>query len=728
MLRALRRPPRSCAPTRPPRAPAEAAPSRGAGYLGAALAAVALAPLLSGCAARIPAGATALDDVRVEGAREVDEGDVLAAIRSEPTAAVLGVHLWWVSYGLYDRARVEADLARIERYYRTRGFLEARVRAGRVVPTGERRVRVEVVIEEGARLTLDALRFEGLDGLTAPVRAAITDAWTLVAGDPVDEELYRDSVPAAERALTDAGYAHASVTVALDVDASRRRATLRVVIAAGPACTLGAITLRGLERLNEADLRAVVGLTPGERYSTRRLRDARAALRGLDALAEARIEPELGDGRATAIPIVITVREAALRRLEIVPGARLDAERDEAHVRLTWRSRDFLGGLRELAIGGAPSLSLARGLGGEEAARPGLATDVTLRQPGLLERRTIGAASLAWSILPDPANEFRTERIGGALWLERRFGPYALATFAYRRAVELPRAYDAGPLPASALPAGRRAAQVGYLELTIRVDRLDAPEAHEALAAWIKRDPTRAPRRGYDLSLSLQAAPTTRTFLAGDLADVRSRAELRLFAPIAKGVVLAFRFMTGFVLPIGYDAHAPARRAADADDPSTYAADMTGEVPYSRAFFSGGAGSNRGYAGRWIGLRDCAPRPDGGRELGASCSQLVGGASVWEGSVELRVELADRLAAALFLDASDVSRDLFDLRLGYPHLSIGPAVRWDSPFGPLELALGVRVPGAQRLGGALDPREAPRDTTLFGGAPVALHLQLAEPF
>jgi outer membrane translocation and assembly module TamA len=720
-----------------PRPRSRACPPSGAacsGAFGAFGVLLAVASGLAGCAAKLPGSATVLDDVRIEGTHELVEGDVARAMESRPTSAPLGVRLWWVDYGVYDREELARDLVRIERYYRTRGFYAARVKAGRVVPVEDRHVRVEIVVEEGARVVVDALRFEGLELLAPAVRAAVTDAWTLTAGDPLDEQLYQDGAPAAERALTDAGYAHAKVMVAIDLDSSVRHATVRVRVQPGPLCTLGAISFRGLAHLAEPDLRALAALGSGEPYSTRRLRDARTALRALDVLEDAQVEPDLGDPRATAIPIVITVREAAVRRLELVPGARLDAGRDEARLRATWHSRNFFGGLRELSAGATPTIALADGLGDERHVRVGLAADVELRQPGVLERRTTLVTGIGAAVVPDPANDFRSQRLAFALGLARRFGTHARAELSYRRSIDAPNAYGDASLPDNARPAGARAAQVGDLELTLRLDRLDVEEPAEGRVVPWRRDPTRAPRHGFDLALSLQVAPTARTFLAGDTADVRSRAELRVFGTLAKGVVLAFRFMAGFVLPLDYDAHAPTRRAPDAADPSSYADDTSREVPYARAFFAGGLGSNRGYPSRWIGLRDCAPSSPanggapGAREVGEACSLVVGGASVWEGSLELRFDVAERLAAALFVDAGDVSRGLFDLRLGYPHLSVGPAVRWGTPFGPLEVALGVRVPGAQRLGGALDPRETPRETALFGRAPIALHVRLVEAF
>jgi len=60
------------------------------------------------------------------------------------------------------------------------------------------------------------------------------------------------------------------------------------------------------------------------------------------------------------------------------------------------------------------------------------------------------------------------------------------------------------------------------------------------------------------------------------------------------------------------------------------------------------------------------------------------------------VPIAEKFGAAIFVDASDVSRDGF--RLSEPHLSTGAGIRYDTPVGPLRADLGFRVPCMQKVG------------------------------
>lgn len=667
-----------------------------------------------GCPAHLKGGQTALDAVELvrdpagRNPEGLDEGDVEGAIASAPTSKFLGLRLWWVDYGLYDRAIVDKDLQRVERYYRARGYYEARVLAGRVIRTGERSVKVQIVVHEGARVHIGTVQAFGWESVPKKVRDRILDAWSLTPGAPLDEQEYLKAGQVAERILTEEGYAHAAAKLGVDVDLVKHLATVHVELVPGPPCTLGAITIRGLHELSEPAVRKVLLLRPGDEFSTAELRGARNALFDLGLFDTVQIEPDLNDPKSTQIPITVTLGETRLRIVKLGPGFLLDPLRDDVHVVGSWEHRNFLGGLRDLTLTARPLLMFKPGLFSARNVRPGFSIDEQLRQPSLLEARTTGILSTSFSILPDPVNDYRTSSLRGSLGLDRHFGAHFYAGLFYRRSFDFPVAYEGGFLPPNVLPQNRSSVQLGYFELLGTIDA---------------RDDILSPHRGAYASLSLQYAMATSLFYGGDFGDVRLQPEVRLYAPLSPGVTLAFRATLGLVFPRNYSPRFPGARTPDATDPSAYGPDVSGDVPYWRAFFSGGATSNRGYATRQIGVRDCAPG-----EIGAACSIVTGGATLWESSLELRFDVIGALSAVIFADTSDVSRAVLDVRLRYPHLSVGPGLRYKTPVGPVRLDFGWRVPGAQKLGGSLDPRETPQEFSFGIHGPYALHLSLGESF
>lgn len=657
-----------------------------------------------GCAASLPPGATALDRVTVEGNEEIPTDDVVSAMASDPTHKLLGVvHVWWVDYGIYDRITLDKDLQRIERYYRAHGFYEAHVRAGRVVPTGDHEVRVEIVLEEGPKVVVARVDETGIAALPADVVDSLHSAVALRPGDVFDEKRYHESAVVLQRTLTDAGYAYAVVKLSADVDLTKHEATLHVDVTSGPRCTFGDVSIAGLAEVPEDAVRTIVDVSVGHEYSTNVLRGAQRALFELGVFDTVEVAPDLSHPGAEVVPVTIKVTESKLRRVKIGGGLLFDPLRDDVHVLGAWEDHNFLGGLRSLHAELRPLLVLKPGLTKIHAVRPGFTSSVILRQPSFLEPRTTGSIGGTTGIIPDPINDYRLFTTRASVGLERRFGAHVGLGLFYRKGFDFPTPYGDASLPANVFTA-----QIGYLEW---------------LASLDLRDSVLSPHSGFYASISAQYAFASKFVLGGDFGDVRLQPEARAYLPLGKVATLAFRVMTGLLFARNYQPHFPNPRAPTADDPSAYERDTAGDTPLWRAFFSGGASSNRGYPTRYIGLRDCAEG-----EVGRDCSQVIGGATLWEASIELRFEIIGDLSGALFLDGSDVSRNPLDVRLNYPHLSAGPGLRYQTPFGPVRIDFGWRLPGLQRIGGQLDPREEPQEFRFLVKGPFALHLSIGEAF
>lgn len=99
------------------------------------------------------------------------------------------------------------------------------------------------------------------------------------------------------------------------------------------------------------------------------------------------------------------------------------------------------------------------------------------------------------------------------------------------------------------------------------------------------------------------------------------------------------------------------------------------EVPLDKRFYAGGGGSVRGYGYQTIGPRDARNRPDGG-------------ASLVEGSIELRQRVRGNFGMVAFVDAGSIGQtetpSFSDVRLG-----AGLGVRYATAIGPVRLDVAV---------------------------------------
>src|SRR5215208_5823819 len=112
----------------------------------------------TGCATGEKRDLPQVRSVRIDGARQVSAGDVKEHILTTENS--------WVPFSrkrYFDDDAWKTDLRRIEKYYRSRGFYQARVTRQEVKPHGRRKVDVVATVEEGEPTRIGSVHLQGLD-------------------------------------------------------------------------------------------------------------------------------------------------------------------------------------------------------------------------------------------------------------------------------------------------------------------------------------------------------------------------------------------------------------------------------------------------------------------------------------------------------------------------------------------------------------------------------------
>ena len=639
----------------------------------------------------------------------------------------------------YDPSVLSRDLERVERYYRARGYYEAKVTAARVLSRDPQHVRIEIRVDAGQQVLVGEVRPSGLDGLSARLSARVFSALaSLQQGAPLDEARFDDMKTNILEALQDRGYPFAKVDAKAHVDLVTHTADIDVKLEPGEPATFGEVKIEGLQAIPERVVRDVLDIAPGKRYSHNDLNEARQAVLKLGVFSNVEIREDQSHPETRQVPITLIVRESELRTIRLGGGAAFDVLRLNAHLRVGWEHLNFLGGARDLSLTATPGVDFyPTRLDGSQPRAPTRALlentiQLKFRQPSFLEARTTGTIDARYDVRPllyplgqdiDPHTEriIGYQTVAASLGLEREWylprikrtrGRVTL-TPSYNWQTNFPFTYQ------SNRPEGLNTVIVAYPALTSTIEYRDDPVSTHA---------------GVSLSNTIQVADK---IFGGNLSDVRIQPELRTFIPITKkSVTLATRLTMGFLIPRGYGS--TLKSGSTSSDPTNPYFVNDQEKLLLRAFYSGGPNSNRGYPLRGVGPHgavgflvptgvDCVTYPST-----PTCIRPLGGFTLWEASLELRFPLSGSLSAVTFADASDVTRDVGHIRFNVPHLSVGPGLRYMTPVGPLRLDIGYRVPGAQHFGEHnLTAEEGSGDVgNLFGLSwlPVAINIAIGEAF
>jgi outer membrane protein insertion porin family/translocation and assembly module TamA len=675
-----------------------------------------------------------LDRIRFEGNRALDDDEIREKLASRETPRFLGFIRGLIyDYEIFDRYVLERDLQRVERYYRARGFYWARVRAGRVTYSGDREVDVEIVIDEGPAVNVARIDVHGLEHLPPESANAARKqaAAELGLGDRFEEETFEASAEVVSRHFADNGHAYVRVRRAADVDLVKNRASVGYWVEPGPVVRLGEIRIKGLGSIPEDQVRAALDLEPGEPYSLSDLESAERAVLDLGVFSSVSVRPRLAkdpkqqpDGGQ--VPIEVELEPSKFRSVHLGGGVQVDSQRTDVHLVAGWEDRNFLGGLRNLVVELVPGAVIYPTRIPEfetpERLLPQARARAEFRQPGLFDPALRGVVRTQASIYPVllssdrdaslPILGYRDLRASAGV--ERSVYWKIHAALTHNVQVNDPFTYK------GMLDPDLDTVLVSYPELFVRVDA---------------RNDRLEPTKGAYASNTLQIAG-----LGGDARDIKVQPEGRGYVPLGRRITLAFRASVGFLFPRNYGDTI----ASDALTGSTNAprAEWVRDVQlmFLRGFFAGGAGSNRGYALREIGPHGavpfynpgqsqseaagaCSGAPTSPEDRRGNCDLPLGGFSLWESSVELRVPLSGPLRGAWFADLADVSPHEVDLRWDHPHASTGLGLRYATPIGPVRFDVGYRIPGLQapRTGDEFEP------DTLFG-LPIAASFGIGEPF
>jgi outer membrane protein insertion porin family/translocation and assembly module TamA len=561
-----------------------------------------------------------------QGVKQVDKKALAAALQTKR-----GSKLPWGHKTYFDRRAFEADLERLQAFYRDRGFPDARV-SSFDVKLNDKQDQVDVIvrISEGQPTLVAGIDLTGFDVLSPGELRSLRDSLPLQVKKPLDRQLAVASRERALNALSDQGYPYAEVDISQQGAGGNQ---VRVAFAATPGTLahFGPIEIAGEKSVGENIVRRQLTYNTGEVFSRRQMRESQRKLYGMELFQFANIESkEDKTQQLSEVPTLVTVAEGKHRRLTTGIGY---GSEEKARATLRWDHLNFFGNARHAGVETKWS-SLDRGVRLEYTEPYFLSSHFSMN----FEGRAWQAAEPVYSL----------NSLGGRATIRHQANSQNYWT------VSLINEFQRSSITSAGLEDFSIRNNLIALGLDPRTGRTRGTTA--AVAFDINRNTTNNlldANRGYVLSGHLEQAGK---WLWGTYNYWEVTAEARHYTRVARSFVWANRLHLGTIDALG--------------DSST--------VPFFKRYFLGGATSIRGW-----GRFEVSPLSGFGLP--------IGGLSMFEGSTEIRKPLFGKLGAVGFFDFGNVSSESLKFATDSPVYAAGPGLRYLTPVGPARIDFGYQL-------------------------------------
>lgn len=493
-----------------------------------------------------------LVSLKIKGARIVPAGKV-----REELSIPLPSPWPWKKAPPFRASDLEADLERLQGFYRRQGFYHARIRS-KIEKDEKGRVRVLLHIEEGPWIKVTGISMEITEPALKPQLADLKEKWPLTEGSRFTEDSYESLKRLYLDYLNDHGYPRARVQGKVYLDDRLNTASIQLTVTPGPLCYFGEVAVKGAREIPEYLILRKLAFKKGDIFSLAKLYESQKRIYALDLFRSVSLTPEEVPEDQRLIPVKVEVLESKKRSLRVGLGY---GDEDQLRARLGLRWRNLAGGGRLLDLDTKYSSLEARLMGTFLNPQIWATYWDLFIQTGWIRRDLPGFNDRAY---------FTQAR------LEREL-PWHLR-FYVGHGLEFARPFD---IPTETLILLKesntgKTFTSSMLQLGIRQDAADNLV-----------DPT----RGWIWFANGELAPD---FLGSNLQYVRLVSEARKYQRVGKtGAVLAGRLKFGIIEPI----------------------QSTEEIAIFKRFFAGGANSVRGYRLDRLGPRNPAGDPIGGQAL-----------------------------------------------------------------------------------------------------------------
>jgi outer membrane protein insertion porin family len=561
--------------------------------------------------------------------------------------------------GILKRDVLGIDRERLTAFYYEDGYISVRVDEPIVARRGEG-LFVTIKIDEGDQYRIGRVEVAGAEGVVADP-AQVVARLSSQPGRVFSASALRRDVEKVTDVFADAGYAFASVEPATEIRAPERLVDVRFVAERGPAVYIDRIEIAGNVKTRDKVVRRELRVGEQELFSATELRKSREALQRLGFFRSVDIKTRRA--APDRLDVAVEVEEGQTGAFSAGAGFS-SADRLLFNVRV---SEINLFGRGQRIVLNADFGSLRRNF------------ILSFTEPYLLDTRlTLGLDAFSWRLI---FSDFTREGTGvGSRVL------YPVTAFGWKELWGF-------PLEEVRLGLDYRFEQAKISDISSSATRSIRLEKGTSLISSV----TPRVRRN---TLNHAFDPTAGSFqdvgvevagLGGDTTFLKATARSRWYRSFWESPTFGtFTYSLGTTVGWGF-----GDEGASGD-----------ELPLFERFFPGGLDSVRGYKVRSLGPREKRLNTFGKvvdeTEIGGSQELVVNNEIIFPIIKGLGMK------GVVFFDAGEAFTADQGIQVGKLRYAAGGAVRWLSPFGPLQMGIGF----------PLNPREDDDKSVLlfsFGG-------------
>lgn len=527
--------------------------------------------------------------------------------------------------GFLDEDRLEQDMERIEEFYKSNGFIDARATKSIDYDEEKQGMYVTIKIEEGERFLVGDVN---IIGNTVIAEKDIIKELKMKSQKPYNPENLRADLISIQALYFDKGYM--SCHIKPETTLSREEKSIDIIyrITEGDLSYVNEIRITGNAKTKDAVIRRGLRLYPGERFDGKKLKRSKQRLYDLGYFDEV-----IFDTEPTKYPdrrdLVVRVKETKTGEFSF-GGGYSSVDRLIGFIEITQRNFDLTN--LSTFTGAGQNLKVRAEIGSVRRNYLVSFTDPWIfGYPYLFGFDAYNYERKKESALGYGYGERRT---GGNLRFGKEFTDYDQADLIYK--LERVKISDVADDATSALKDEEGKNTISSLGLTFTRNTTDS-----------RYNPT----EGYILSATGENAGG---IIGGDKDFYKLSGTGEVFFNYQKKLVLEFKVRTGW--------------ADEYDDSKS--------VPIYERFFAGGANTIRGYKERSIGPRD------------SKTGDPVGGESMLIGNVEATYPIFKNFKIAAFYDLGNVWEKSDELANGDFKSSLGCGVRIKTPIGPVKIDMG----------------------------------------